>query len=640
MAINKQRKTENQSSDKSLPSVGKTSGSLEKYLVPASLLLVTWIVYSPVLKAGFINWDDPSYILYNPLLKEFGWESIKFHFSNYFLANYHPLTMVVYSAVGSIFGESATAFHSLNILIHLANTLLVFKIAQKILHQYKWMPLIASLLFAVHPMHLESVAWISELKDQLYSFFLLMAILLYQIRENHPKKLLFYLLCLLSFIFSLLSKGQAVILPVILLLFDYLNNKKLSKNLILEKIPFFILSLIFGIIAVLAQKEAVNEAGIPLIHQVLFRFYAFFQYFLKAFLPINLSGFHEFPYSNSGSIPFYIYTSPLIVLAALYLLFRYRSNRYLVFGGLFFILSLLPILLVPVGKSFIAERYTYIPYIGLFFIISGFSDKHWFPGLKSNLRSKLVFLAPVLIFVSCFITYSRAGVWKDSLSFWTDVSKSYPNSTIALEHQAMYNYYEGNNLEAAIGNMDASIKIDSTYSAGYRLSGFFYQQAGSHEIAINRFNKGLKIDSLNVDMYLYRGNSWKAIGDYEKALADYERALVISPKRVDLWIARGALMADNLKQYDNAILDYKKAISIDNAEPNALYNIAVAYYMTAQYDSSLLYADKALLRNNKISLLVRSLSLYKKGDYISSLKAAEMARNEGLDIPDSLLIAR
>lgn len=183
--------------------------------------------------------------------------------------------------------------------------------------------------------------------------------------------------------------------------------------------------------------------------------------------------------------------------------------------------------------------------------------------------------------------------------------------------------------------MDASIKIDSTYSAGYRLSGFFYQQAGSHEIAINRFNKGLKIDSLNVDMYLYRGNSWKAIGDYEKALADYERALVISsPKRVDLWIARGALMADNLKQYDNAILDYKKAISIDNAEPNALYNIAVAYYMTAQYDSSLLYADKALLRNNKISLLVRSLSLYKKGDYISLfLKAAEMARNEGLTFP-------
>lgn len=191
MAINKQRKTENQSSDKSLPSVGKTSGSLEKYLVPASLLLVTWIVYSPVLKAGFINWDDPSYILYNPLLKEFGWESIKFHFSNYFLANYHPLTMVVYSAVGSIFGESATAFHSLNILIHLANTLLVVKLPKKSFIKYKWMPLIASLLFAVHPMHLESVAYIARTKDQLYSFFLLMAILLYQIRRIIQKNYCF-----------------------------------------------------------------------------------------------------------------------------------------------------------------------------------------------------------------------------------------------------------------------------------------------------------------------------------------------------------------------------------------------------------------------------------------------------------------
>lgn len=637
MAVSKRQKSEMNSSGEKLSETGITSGMLGKFLLPAAMLLVVWIVYSPLLKAGFINWDDPSYILYNPLIKKFSLESLKFYFSNYFLANYHPLTLTVYSAIGSVFGESAKAFHSLNLLIHLANTLLVYKIAGKIHHQYKWMPLLAALLFAVHSMHLESVAWISELKDQLYTFFLLLAILLYQIRETHPKKLMIYMFCLLSFIFSLLSKGQAVILPVFLLLFDYLNNKKFNKKLILEKLPFFMLSIAFGVIAILAQQDAVNEAGIPVIHQVIFRFYAFFLYLLKALLPLNLSGFHEFPYS-SGNIPFYVYTSPLAGIAAIYLLYRLRSNRQLVFGGLFFILSLLPILLIPVGKSFIAERYTYIPYIGLFLILAGIPDKDWFPGIKSNHRTSLKLIAPILIFASLFITNSRASVWNDSYSFWTDVRRSYPNSTIALEHLAMYNYYEKEDIEAAIGNMDTSIKIDSNYSSGYRLSGFFYQQAGNHETAISRFDKGLKLDPQNVDMYLYRGNSFKAIGNYERALGDYERALVISPKRVDLWIARGALMADNFKQYNNAIADYKKAISIDVAEPNALYNLSVAYYLSAQYDSSLVYADKALLRNNKLSLLVKCLSLYKKGDYPSSVKIAELARNEGIDVPDSLLI--
>ena len=182
--------------------------------------------------------------------------------------------MLAYSFEFAFFKDAAKGYHIVNLLFHLANTYLVYLVFRKVTKNGWIIPVIVALLFGIHPMHVESVAWISELKDQLYSFFLLISLVLYLHYSADQKRKRYYFYCPLAFLASLLSKGQAVILPVLFILFDYLSEKGINRKSLLEKIPFFILSLLFGIIAILAQQQALNEA----ISQAGIRYYSDFMH--------------------------------------------------------------------------------------------------------------------------------------------------------------------------------------------------------------------------------------------------------------------------------------------------------------------------------------------------------------------------
>ena len=226
------------------------SASLEKksskWIYAFAAVVITAIAFFPSLSNGFTNWDDEVYVINNENIREFSWEKIKYWFGAYHHGNYHPLTMVSYMWEYSISELNPSIYHINNYILHLLNTALVFFFIYKLTDK-KEVAIIVATLFGVHPMHVESVAWISERKDLLYSVFYLSTLIVYLGYKHSPdwKK---YLLLLVLFVASLLSKSAAVVLPIVLLLIDYYQQRKLTIKLIIEKIPLFALSIVFGVL--------------------------------------------------------------------------------------------------------------------------------------------------------------------------------------------------------------------------------------------------------------------------------------------------------------------------------------------------------------------------------------------------------
>ena len=268
----------------------------------AVIVVVTLIVFFPTLLNNLTNWDDRVYVNENPYIKAFSWENMKWIFSNSFMGNYHPLTMISLAIDYHINKFNPFTFHFTNLLLHTCNAVLVFLVIFALTGKMN-LSVIAGLLFGVHTLHVESVSWVSERKDVLYAFFYLIA-LFYYIKFSKKKERKWYWLSLGFFMLSLLSKGQAVSLAVTLFLIDYFQGKKLfdQKGLV-DKIPYFILAVIFGFIAIKAQQ---GVAATEMVHtegqqRVFFSSYGFLMYLCKLVLPVFLSGYYPYPNLAQGA---------------------------------------------------------------------------------------------------------------------------------------------------------------------------------------------------------------------------------------------------------------------------------------------------------------------------------------------------
>ena len=280
------------------------------------ILIIAFASFSPCLRNSFVNWDDNGYVSDNTTLKPFSLSSVKIIFTSFNLGHYHPLTMLSYALEYQFFKLNPFGYHLDNLILHLLNCLLVFWLIF-ILSENIFISFLTAVLFGIHPLQVESVAWISERKNLLYAFFFLSAMLAYVFYIKSNRELKYYFLGLVLFIFSLLAKSMAVTLPLVLLLVDYFLNRKVGKAMFLDKIPFFILSLVFGIIAIfgvyssgaLRHENSYGLASILIVaaHGVVF-------YLSKIFLPLKLSCLY--PYYGVGDIHF-LYSIILALALAL-----------------------------------------------------------------------------------------------------------------------------------------------------------------------------------------------------------------------------------------------------------------------------------------------------------------------------------
>jgi len=514
----------------------------------SGIVCLTIIAYWPVFENGFINYDDNWYIQSNQFIKELSLKNITSIFFQYYQGQYSPLTMILLAAIYHIGELNPFAFHFTSVLLHLVNTCLVFLFIQMLVNNTQsvgrthntrsWsieIALITAALFGVQTLHVESVAWASSMKIVLYTTFYLAALITY-IKYVRYNKQRFYYCSIFFLVLSILSKEQAVILPVTLIAIDFLLGRKiLSKNVLIEKAPFFALSLIFGIVAVFAREsgEGIYSTFFPYYGQFLFASYGFVLYFIKLIFPFHLSVFYPYPENAGGEIPLQFWLSPLVVIAIIVLvIYTIKHSRQVAFGILFFVINIVLLLqLLPVRDHIIADRYTYMPSIGFFFLI-GWGYKTVAEncavrqGMKHYLNKILFFVLSAYVVMLSVLTYNRCGVWSDSLTLWNNVIAQYSNVPVAYLNRGMAKAVMENYGEAK-QDFDKAIELAPYSIDAYMNRGNINVISRDFSAAVVDYNKVLQLDTSDFEAYFNRGSSRYYLKDMEGACNDWHRALIL-----------------------------------------------------------------------------------------------------------------
>ncbi len=528
----------------------------------------------PVVKNGFINFDDPQYLLENPLIQKMDKETMKIWFSEQILGNYQPLVLFSYAMQYKFFGiGSATGYHAFSLIMHLLNSLLVLIIANRLLKNHTG-ALVTALLFAIHPLHVESVAWVAAQKDTFYVFFFLLSVL-YYMRFRAESKKLFIVLCFIAFILALLSKAQAVVLPVVLLLIDFLERRPKFGMEIVYKIPFFALSLLFGIIAIKMQSTAgaVQDAVFSQGERILFACFGFMNYLWQTLVPLDLAIFYPYPEANLIINSKWVYVAPFIVILATIAAFYFgKKDRMILFGYLFFCVNIaLVIQLIPVGDAVHADRYTYISLIG-FFLIAGHLIGGWYdrsPG-KRNLIYGLCGAYFLGIGALSFL-YSKK--WSDSITIYTHALERYPAPIVYANRAAAY--FKAGQLEEALVDFTDCIKIKPQFPNAYKNRALTYESMQKHNEAIADFAEALKYEKKDlVGIYFTRGNIYKNANMVNEAFNDFNMIIQLNPNVVDAWQARAECYFKMGKR-EEALADLNKAISMKSDYGAAYFNRSI-----------------------------------------------------------------
>jgi tetratricopeptide (TPR) repeat protein len=505
-----------------------------KIFLIAGILIITFLAYFPSLHNELLKtWDDQAYVTNNDLIKSLSFDNIKriFREDRGLYANYHPLTTLSLALNFRFSKLDSTGYHFTNLILHLLNTLLVFIFIYKLSGRRLETATVVSLLFGLNPMHVESVSWISERKDVLYTFFFLLSVIAYQ---NYLKRndLKLYFFSILLFLCSLLSKAMAASLPLVLLLIDYFLKRKWNARIFLEKLPYFALSVILGIFAIHIQAEghATSSQMFPINYRFMHACYGFLIYILKTFIPTGLSAFYPYPYPlvNSGwvinSTPVIFYITVILIIALLvFLIFNIiRPHKYsdpLVFGILFYACTITLVLqFLPVGRAIMADRYSYIPSIGLFFILGAF-----FSHLYRNKKFKIPALTAIIVYsgIMCYLTFERNKVWKNDETLWNDVIHQYPDDsriTLAIYNRGNY-YYEKEKFNEALKDYQTVAEYNPGDDNVLEKIGKIYgQKLNDLDHALLFFQKAYKINPANLEVLQDLGTIYGMKGDPRRSL--------------------------------------------------------------------------------------------------------------------------
>jgi len=611
----KKKKTTQQPTKNQPKPVGKAKAKIPAsqnrgyiYLALAAVLVITLIAYWPCIYNGFTNWDDPGYITGNALIRQ----PVGSHLNDFFstaksgfqMGNYHPFTMITLAWDFASNQLNPKDYHVNNLILHIANVALVFWFVFLLFGRWE-AAAITAVLFGIHPMHVESVAWVSERKDVLYTFFFLFSLVFY-FYYLRKKNIGFYVVSLLFFTCSLLSKGQAVTLSIVLLLLDYFFKRKWNIKLLLEKLPFFTLSVVFGLLAISAQRHsgAIPESGISFINRFFIASYNLLAYLFRAVLPLQLSCFYPYPDTKNG-LPLLFYIAPVIVLGLAFLVWwKWRTKRAVVFGLLFFLANIALLLqLFPVGSSLMFDRYTYIPYIGLFFLVGQAYLSLPKTGSK-NAFLKPVFIGIFLVFFTyyAYAGYERCEVWKDNESLWTDCLSNYDNVPFAY-----------NNLGANYFDQAEAIKANNPQEANQ-----LYQKA------LGLYNKGIQYDPKDLDALHNRGNAYASLGKYNEAIADYSKVLNKNPNYILALMGRSKTYA-NTGKFDSATMDINRAIALDPNNPEVYNDLTMVHFNQGMYREAIEDCRKTLALNpqhpfayNNMAQSYHRLNMYDSAIYYYS----------------------
>lgn len=537
--------------------------------ISAFLLFITFTIYLPSLKNGFV-WDDADYIYENDHIKAIDLNFFKWSLTDSAVGHWHPVTWFSLAMDYAVWGLNPFGYHLSNILFHSLNTFLVFILAVRLV-RFKSTEIdnnaiitgiVASILFGIHPLHVESVAWVTERKDVLSTLFFLIAIISYtKYASTKGAKKTYYVACLSAYILALMTKPMVISLPVVLLILDFYPLKRLAlrediKQVLIEKLPLFALSILSAIITVWAAHsgEALRDMEtypLSIRFFVAVRSIAF--YLTKMLLPFNLAPFYPYPGEVVVFTLEYMGALLLFITVTLFCIrLRNRSGLFLSVW-LYYLVTLMPVIgIVQAGGQAAADRYTYIPSLGPFLLcglvigalFEKSSDKHF----QAIVIAVLTLLSGIL----ATRTMDQTAIWHDSITFWSHDIKIFPSSTPRGYYNRGVTYHYKDNYQLALMDYNKAIEINHKYADAYNNRGDIYYILGNYQMAIKDFSKVIEIDPDNADAYFNLGNAYNRIGNYKEAVERYTRAIEINPRHEKAY-NKLRIAYDNLANYQKAV---------------------------------------------------------------------------------------
>jgi protein O-mannosyl-transferase len=553
--------------------------SPQKRTVVLCLVLVaaTLLIYNPVNRNAFVNFDDDHYITGNPhVLAGLNWETVKWAFTNYYEANWHPLTWISHALDVQLFGLNPVGHHYTNVVLHALSAVLLFLLLQSATG-FTWRSLMVAALFALHPVNVESVAWASERKNVLSMLFLLLALQAYAWYVRRPAAGRYVLVAGL-FACGLMSKPQVITLPFLLLLWDYWPLGRYAgveecgaraRALFLEKVPLFLMSLISAVVTMQAQKAggAIHSAIIYPFHLRLENaIVSYLRYLGKAFWPTQLSPLYPHPLDL---LKFWqVIASAVFLLVVTALVIRNRRHGYLVTGWFWFLGALVPMIgLVQVGEQAMADRYAYLPFVGLFVMVC-WGASEW---AESRKIPTAWLAAPALVVIAALsvLTYRQIGDWRDSETLWSYALRV----TSVRSYKAHFNLavtYDGEGrYDDAVQQFRQAIDPRDDDPRIHLGLGVYDQRHGHVREAIEEFQTALRLSpnkAMSAEALNNLGAAYQQLHDHARAKESFAAALQLDPNQAAAMVGLG-MLAQNSGDFDQAIVQYSHAMSV---EPTAV----------------------------------------------------------------------
>lgn len=566
-------------------------------IIGVILAVITFAAFLPSLDNGFVNRDDPGYVMDNLDIRSFSGRNLGWIFSSVYINHYIPATMLTYMADYGIFGLDAKGFHFTSLFLHVANVLLVFALFYG-LSKNLFLGAVTALLFGIHPLRVEAVAWIAERKEVLSDFFYFASLLFYMaFRRKNARK--YYALSLAALLVSLLSKTMSVSQPFVLLLMDYLAGRKIDRRALLEKLPFFVLSAAFAAVAVLTVSEFHDiYSHYSIVQRVLAPAYAIAFYLVKFIAPVNLCASYFPPAVPDAPMTLAMVLAGIAVSGMALAVYMSRCRtRIAVFGSLLFLVTLLPVLQIvnSGGLVMVADRYTYIPLLGMSFmaawgilpIIRRAGNN---AAVKTAVYAALVAAGGVLF---C-LTWQRCGVWKDSLTLWSDIVAKSRNAAQAYLGRGGA-WRDKGAYGAAVADFSRALELDPENGGAYFQRGYVYAAfLGRTDLAVADLDRAITLEPEMPDAWNALGIAEGSAGAYRKAAADFDRALSLKPDFIEAYVNRGIARLQGLNDAGGAVNDFTMAITLDASFAKAYLMRGVARGMMGLYDSAVADFDRAI----------------------------------------------
>lgn len=573
-------------------------------IIYAALAALTGIaLYLTGINGEFIVPDDYTFIKNNPNLHAPDADFIQWAFTTFDNSIWHPLTWLSYSLDYSYWGLDPRGYHLTNALLHGLNTFLVTLILMRLINiSYErdspdknaaltTSAMVAGLggaVFAVHPIHVESVQWISERKGLLCALFWLGTVFMY-LRYAETRKLWLYGACLALFGLSLMSKPVAVTLPLVLLIIDWYPLRRADwRAAVIEKIPFLLLSLAVIVLTFIAFESAMS--GITPI-PFAFRFWgavrAIGLYMAKTIAPVGLSHFYPQPFGGSTINAGHVGAVLAVAIVSLIAVGFRKKAPALLAGWLFLLITLLPTLgLVQIGFQAASDRYMYLPLLGPIGMLCYLSIK--------TLRYGRRFWAAawILLVVLCAMSVMQIRVWRTSFTLWEQVRKIYPNDSQPYAGLGLASLAAGVP-EQALRLMDLAVEIEiKTVTNSPRLHWLYSTRADAlvsqkeYEKAVIDYSAAIRMLDSNETYHYKRGRSYEILGEWDRAISDYRRTVTLSPSHADALGALGAAYAKR-GDYGRAVEALTKAITLKPGQDDLHMHRANAYVEMGQRDAAL-----------------------------------------------------